>query len=63
MRPFLSDLVLYERAADADLKFSAEIEKESILKQLFTNIQYSALIISTNRGCGVSIKWCKIDYS
>ena len=39
---------IIECAADANLKFSVKIEKESILKQLFTNIQHSTLIISTS---------------
>ena len=32
---------------NVDLKFSVKLERESILKQLFSNMQYSTLIIST----------------
>ena len=34
--------------ADANLKCLVEIEKEYLLKQLFTNIQHSTIAISTN---------------
>ena len=34
--------------ADANFKFSVKIEKESLLKDLFTNIQHSTFTISTN---------------
>ena len=34
--------------ADANLKHLVKIEKESLLKQLFTNIQHSTFMVSTN---------------
>ena len=46
--PFLTDLVFYGHVADANLKSLVKIEKESLLKQLFTNIQHSSFMIATN---------------
>ena len=47
-RPFLADLVLNQWVLETNLKFSLKIEKESLLKQLFTKIQLSTSIISAN---------------
>ena len=47
-RPLLADLVLYECKIETNLKLSLKIEKESLLKQLFTKTQLSTFIMSTN---------------
>ena len=40
--------MLYEWVVETDLKFLLKIERESLLKQLFTKIQLSTFMISAN---------------
>ena len=47
-RTFPTDLILHECVADANLKGLVKIENESLLKQLFRNVQHLTFIISTN---------------
>ena len=47
-RPFWADLVLYECTVETNLKFSLNIEKEPLLKQLFIKIQLLTFMISAN---------------
>ena len=47
-RPFVADLLLYERVVENNLTFSLKMEKESLLKHLFIKMQFSKFIISSN---------------